>query len=217
MGPGPLCEDEDAKVDLLLLHTRLFSIPPALPPAFRSRPDCTLGIGLPCGVTLRRLSEFLRRVPSAPRSACASRFNLRLRLFASTAPDTCRGSDLFQQGGCQQANLLAREAFASVSNLCVAEIMSTVSIATMPVAITHAQRTDRLADKLQVDSQIRAAHPIRICARSEFRDHRAPARWQRGRRRIARSRATSAQPSRHRRQSPVRVSCSRPRVGKPGP
>ena len=63
-------------------------------------------------------SEFLRRVPSAPRSACASRFNLRLRLFASTAPDTCRGSDLFQQGGCQQANLLAREAFASRSNLC---------------------------------------------------------------------------------------------------
>ena len=115
--PGPHCDDEDAKVDLLLVHTRLFSFPPALPPAFRSRPDCTLGIGLPCGVTLRRLSEFLRRVPSAPRSACASRFNLRLRLFASTAPDTCQGSDLFQQGGCQQANLLAREAFASSSNL----------------------------------------------------------------------------------------------------
>jgi hypothetical protein len=47
--------------------------------------------------------------------------------FASTAPDTCRGSDLFQQGGCQQANLLAREAFASTTNLDSPARMSTLS------------------------------------------------------------------------------------------
>ena len=46
---------------------------------------------------------------------------------ASAAPDTGRGSDLLQQGGCQQANLLAREAFASGSNLTMSTSVSTIS------------------------------------------------------------------------------------------
>ncbi|MGA8205016.1 MAG: hypothetical protein WB812_10895, partial [Woeseiaceae bacterium] len=65
------------------------------------------------------------------------------------------GSDLVQQGGCQQANLLAREAIASASKLNLPARKSRLATETIARKKATLHATDNLHDSLQVNSQIR--------------------------------------------------------------
>lgn len=72
-----------------------------------SEPEPVIGIGLPKALHFES-SEFLKAPLPPEGPACAGHLLLQVLPSASTAPNTCGGSDPLLQGGCQQANLLTR-------------------------------------------------------------------------------------------------------------
>jgi hypothetical protein len=63
------------------------------------------------------------------------RFPQKVLPFASTAPGTCQDSDSYQQGGCQQANLLARWGKAPSYKLSI--FAACASVAGVTIARLH--------------------------------------------------------------------------------